>query len=83
MVKERVASGMYGSASEVVREALRQFFAPEPGEDDTLSEAQIAHIRSIVLPRLEDYKAGRVKTLSEEEFWAQVDRDVFGEDVQA
>lgn len=48
-VHEHVSGGMYGSASEVVREALRRFFLGQ----DQLSPDEIAWIRHIIKPRLD------------------------------
>ena len=50
MVKDRVNSGIYSSASEVVRAALRKFF--HISEDDNISPEDIEHIRATVAPRL-------------------------------
>ena len=54
MVKERVKSGMYSSASEVVREALRKFFLA----DGQLSREQAEQIRDVVAPRLQSLHEG-------------------------
>jgi antitoxin ParD1/3/4 len=56
MVKDRVNSGVYGSASEVVREALRKFF--HVSEDDTISPENREHIQKTVAPRLETLENG-------------------------
>ncbi|KHE91562.1 hypothetical protein S225a_10810 [Candidatus Brocadiaceae bacterium S225] len=56
MVKDRVESGVYGSASEVVREALRRFF--HVSEDNNIHPEDIEHIRQVVGPRLEAVKNG-------------------------
>ncbi|MBK36570.1 MAG: type II toxin-antitoxin system ParD family antitoxin [Gemmatimonadetes bacterium] len=38
LVRERVKSGMYGSTSEVVREALRRMLFDEPSRPDRVAE---------------------------------------------
>lgn len=48
-VHDQVNSGMYGSASEVVREALRRFFQSE----ETLTTYEIEQLRALLKPRLE------------------------------
>ena len=53
-IKERVETGMYHSASEVVREALRKYFH----EDDTFTDSEISYIRQKVASRLEDLENG-------------------------
>jgi antitoxin ParD1/3/4 len=54
-VREHVASGMYGSASEVIREALRLFEAHQRAQADKL-----AALRAEVEKGLQDVRAGRV-----------------------
>ncbi len=57
-VRQRVESGMYGSASEVIREALRLFEAYEQ-----VRSAQIDGLRQDIAKGIEDVKKGRVKEL--------------------
>ncbi len=54
-VREHVASGLYGSASEVIREALRLFEAYQAVQASTLSA-----LRADVAAGIADVKAGRV-----------------------
>ena len=56
LIQERVSSGMYNNASEVVREALRKYFDVS-GEN--LTPQEIARIREVVAPRLEAVNNGR------------------------
>ena len=71
MVQDRVSSGMYNNASEVVREALRKFFnAP----DDALTSEEIARIREIVAPRLEGLDNGTAKLLDADEVFDGIKR---------
>ena len=55
LVHKQVDTGMYGSASELVREALRRFFL---GADDQLTSVEIAIIRETMKPRLDAIKNG-------------------------
>jgi len=54
-VREHVASGLYGSASEVIREALRLFEA-----NQSLSAAKLAALRVDIAEGIADVQAGRV-----------------------
>lgn len=56
-VREHVASGLYGSASEVIREALRVFEAYQSMQEKTL-----AALKSDISEGLRDMRAGRVST---------------------
>ena len=58
-VREHVASGLYGSASEVIREALRLFEAYQTVQKDTLSGLRIDVAQGIA-----DVKAGRVASIN-------------------
>ena len=58
-VREHVASGLYGSASEVIREALRLFEAYQTVQNDTLSALKIDVAQGIA-----DVKAGRVASIN-------------------
>ena len=57
-VRQRVASGMYGSASEVIREALRLFEAYEE-----VRSAKLESLRLDIARGLDDAKAGRVSEI--------------------
>jgi antitoxin ParD1/3/4 len=54
-VREHVASGLYGSASEVIREALRLFEAYQ-----TVQTSSLAALKSDIAKGLDDVQAGRV-----------------------
>ena len=54
-VREHVASGLYGSASEVIREALRLFEAYQTAQTATLST-----LKADVAQGIADVRAGRV-----------------------
>ena len=54
-VREHVASGLYGSASEVIREALRLFEA-----NQSLNAAKLAALRADIAEGIADVQAGRV-----------------------
>jgi len=58
-VRQRVESGMYGSASEVIREALRLFEAYEQ-----VKAAKLDGLRQDIAKGMEDVKAGRVGELN-------------------
>lgn len=55
-VRQRVESGMYGSASEVIREALRLFEAHEQ-----VKTAKLDSLRQDIAKGLNDVKNGRAK----------------------
>ena len=76
MVKDRVNSGIYGSASEVVRAALRKFF--HISEDDNISPEDIEHIRETVAPRLEALDNGSIVLHNFDEACDEINKDVFG-----
>lgn len=57
-VREHVASGMYGSASEVIREALRLFEAYQATRVSSL-----ASLQADIAQGMADIKAGRVEDL--------------------
>lgn len=56
LVEEKVASGLYTSASEVVREALRLL-----AESDRQHAMRVHELREHIAYGLADVKAGRVK----------------------
>lgn len=57
-VREHVASGLYGSASEVIREALRLFEAYQ-----SVQAANLSSLKSDIAAGLADADAGRVSAL--------------------
>lgn len=63
LVQEKVASGLYESPSEVVREALRLLFEREPVLDWLRGEARRG---------FEQLEAGEALDLTREEFLAQM-----------
>ncbi len=65
-VREHVASGLYGSASEVVREALRLF---EAFQD--VQSASLVKLRADIAQGLKDVEAGRVGSLALDDIKAQ------------
>ena len=72
MVDKRVASGRYQSASEVVREALRNL-----DEQDRLRKARIKKLRKEIELGLDDLRNGRVSLIDEntlDEIMAESDR---------
>ncbi len=54
-VRERVASGLYGSASEVIREALRLFEAYQ-----TVKTSSLVALKADIAQGMADVHAGRV-----------------------
>lgn len=57
-VRQHVASGMYGSASEVIREALRLFEAYQ-----SVQQSSLVALKSDIERGMEDVKAGRIKPM--------------------
>ncbi|MBN2325531.1 MAG: type II toxin-antitoxin system ParD family antitoxin [Candidatus Omnitrophica bacterium] len=76
MVKERVDSGLYGSASEVVRAALRKFF--HISEESDIGPEEAARIREVVEPRLEALRNGKTVTHDFDEACEEINKEVFG-----
>lgn len=61
-VRQKVESGLYGSASEVIREALRLFEAYENARAATL-----AALRADISQGMADIEAGRVREIDPKE----------------
>jgi antitoxin ParD1/3/4 len=72
MVHSEVSSGMYNSASEVVREALRDFFSAR----NYFSDEEISWLRSDVKQRLEDIQSGKAKTTSIEDTFKEINTEI-------
>ncbi|HUS91975.1 MAG TPA: type II toxin-antitoxin system ParD family antitoxin [Phycisphaerae bacterium] len=67
LIREKVRSGLYHSASEVVREALRLL-----KEHDGIREARLAELRKEIQVGLDQERQGRVKPLDPERLRARV-----------
>jgi len=70
LVHQEVDSGMYGSASEVVREALRYFFSGE----NQLTPQEIAILRDEIKKRSELIQNGDENWVDGEEFFARMEQ---------
>jgi len=69
LVHQEVASGMYGSASEVVREALRCFFT----SDSELTPKELAWLRDDMKKRCERIVNGEEQWVDGEAFFARME----------
>ena len=58
-VREHVASGLYGSASEVIREALRLFETYH-----SVQQSRLAQLKADIEQGVADVKAGRVSLVN-------------------
>ena len=76
-VRQHVDSGLYRSASEVIREALRLFEAYQGAQ-----AANLAALKADILAGAADIKAGRVREMNVSEI-KQRGRDVLSERKQA
>lgn len=70
MVHAQVESGLYKSASEVVREALRDFFA----EKSLFSPEQMLWIQEEIAPRLEAVQNGTATLIPAESVFEELDQ---------
>lgn len=61
-VRQHVESGLYSSASEVIREALRLFEAYQG-----VRAASLTSLKADIAAGMADIEAGRVRTLDEED----------------
>lgn len=72
-INEKVASGLYTSASEVIREGLRLLF-----EKDMVKQQQLEILRQEVSRGFEQLNAGEKSTKSALEIFDEVSRGVNG-----
>jgi antitoxin ParD1/3/4 len=72
MVHAQVDSGMYKSASEVVREALRDFFAAK----SAFTPEQVQWIQQEIGPRLEAVKNGTAKLTDIDTVFDTLDKEL-------
>lgn len=70
LVRTKVKSGLYNNASEVIREAIRQFDANE----QLLNELKLEHLRKALAPGLVQAKKGEVAPYALETLIATLDR---------
>lgn len=70
LVHNEVKSGMYGSASEVVREALRCFFT----SDNELTPQELSLLREDIKNRHECIKDGKEIWIDGEEFISRMEK---------
>jgi antitoxin ParD1/3/4 len=75
MVKDRVESGVYGSASEVVRAALRKFF--HVSEEDNIYAEEAAHIREVIGLRLAALNDGSAELQDFDEAMNDIEQELF------
>jgi antitoxin ParD1/3/4 len=66
MVNQKIASGMYTPASEVIREALRLL-----NEHDRIREAQIQEMREKILAGMAEVREGKTKPFNADEIKAK------------
>ena len=71
LVHHEVESGMYGSASEVVREALRCFFT----SDNELSPHELSLLREDMKKRRERIKNGEEHWVDGEKFFTRMEQE--------
>jgi antitoxin ParD1/3/4 len=71
LINNKVKSGLYNSASEVVREALRLL-----EEQDRIREIRLEDLRREVMKGVEDLRAGRYTTLETKEDFEQLAEDI-------
>lgn len=69
LVHHEVESGMYGSASEVVREALRYFFT----SDEELTPKELAWLREDMKKRRERIQNGEEQWVDGEKFFVRME----------
>jgi antitoxin ParD1/3/4 len=69
-VRQKVESGRYNNASEVVREALRSL-----EQQDRAKEAEMDWLRGEVKKGIDDIEAGRFEAFDIEEIIAEVDAE--------
>lgn len=67
LVERKVASGLYKSASEVIREALRLL-----EERERIKEERLAALRAEIAKGIEDFEQGRYQTIEGPSFVDQI-----------
>lgn len=73
-IQEKVASGMYTSASEVIRDGLRLLF-----EKDMLKQQQLDVLRQEVAKGFEQLSAGEQSSKSALDIFDEVNRSMHGQ----
>lgn len=71
LVQQKVASGMYNNASEVVREALRT----QDSNAALLQELKLAKLRETLAPGLQDAATGNYADYSHEQLLQELDKN--------
>lgn len=74
LIHSKVGSGYYGSASEVVREALRRFDV----NDHLLYELQMNRLKEVLAPSIEQALNGEFVKYSHDELMAEIDAELGG-----
>ncbi|WP_445767064.1 type II toxin-antitoxin system ParD family antitoxin [Rheinheimera sp.] len=72
-INEKVASGLYTSASEVIRDGLRLLF-----EKDLVKQQQLEVLRQEVLRGVEQLAAGKKSSKNVLDIFAEVEQSVNG-----
>jgi len=74
-VHSEVATGLYSSASEVVREALRNFFSP------SFTPEEIAWLKTEMRERVAELERGEYEPRTVDEFFNEIDRQLMEKNV--
>ncbi len=76
-VTECVDKGDYASVSELIEEALQQFFQISDDSDDSITPDEAERIRQVIEPRLAAVKAGTAKLIDAEDVFEEIERKYF------